>query len=124
MQRSRTTPQGLAAMVLGGALVASFTSGISSASGDTTVPGTDVGGYGAGGHRTSTNGTGRHRAGGTEAPPAPMGRRGRRRGRQCGNATSDVVDGDLEGFAGTTPFGEITPEFIARLCEIDPASPT
>ena len=39
---------------------------------------------------------------------------------ECGNAPSDIVDGDLEGFAGTTPFGEITPEFIARLCEINP----
>ncbi len=38
----------------------------------------------------------------------------------CGNAPSDVTDGDLEGFAGTTPFGKITPEFIARLCEVDP----
>src|SRR6186997_1899019 len=24
-------------------------------------------------------------------------------GGECGNATSDVVDGDLEGFSGTTP---------------------
>ncbi len=39
---------------------------------------------------------------------------------ECGNAPSDVTDGDLEGFAGTTPFGEITDEFIARLCAIDP----
>ena len=42
-------------------------------------------------------------------------------GSECGNATSDVVDGDLEGFAGTTPFGVITDEFIARLCEVDPS---
>jgi hypothetical protein len=39
---------------------------------------------------------------------------------ECGNAPSDVTDGDLEGFAGTTPFGEITEEFIDRLCAIDP----
>jgi len=38
----------------------------------------------------------------------------------CGTATSDVTDGDLAGFSGTTPFGEITPEFIDRLCEINP----
>jgi ABC-type branched-subunit amino acid transport system substrate-binding protein len=40
---------------------------------------------------------------------------------ECGNAPSDVTDGDLEGFSGTTPFGVITDEFIARLCEVDPA---
>ena len=60
---------------------------------------------------------GRHRSGGTDAPTAaeaPTGtdRCGRRRA-ECGNATSDVIDGDLEGFAGTTPFGKITPEFMA-----------
>jgi len=59
----------------------------------------------------------------TEAPAdseAPADTAAEGEGGECGNATSDVVDGDLEGFAGTTPFGEITPEFIARLCEIDP----
>jgi ABC-type branched-subunit amino acid transport system substrate-binding protein len=40
---------------------------------------------------------------------------------ECGSAPSDVTDGDLAGFGATTPFGEITPEFIDRLCEIDPA---
>ena len=39
---------------------------------------------------------------------------------ECGNAPSDVTDGDLAGFTGSTPFGEITDEFIARLCAIDP----
>ena len=39
---------------------------------------------------------------------------------ECGYAPSDVTDGDIAGFAGTTPLGVITPEFIARLCEIDP----
>ena len=39
---------------------------------------------------------------------------------ECGNAPSDVTDGDLAGFAGTTPFGQITDEFIGRLCAIDP----
>jgi ABC-type branched-subunit amino acid transport system substrate-binding protein len=38
---------------------------------------------------------------------------------ECGSAPSDITDGDLAGFSGTTPFGEITPEFIERLCEID-----
>jgi ABC-type branched-subunit amino acid transport system substrate-binding protein len=40
---------------------------------------------------------------------------------ECGQAPSDTTDGDLAGFGGTTPFGEITPEFIERLCEVDPA---
>ena len=48
---------------------------------------------------------------GTEAPAEEA---------QCGSATSDITDGDLAGFSGTTPFGEITPEFIDRLCEVDP----
>jgi hypothetical protein len=39
---------------------------------------------------------------------------------ECGNAPSDVTDGDLEGFTGSTPFGEITPEFLERLCAVDP----
>ena len=40
---------------------------------------------------------------------------------ECGNATSDVTDGALSGFAGTTPFGVVTDEFISRLCEVDPS---
>ena len=40
---------------------------------------------------------------------------------ECGNAASDVTDGALAGFSGTTPFGVITDEFIARLCEVDPS---
>jgi ABC-type branched-subunit amino acid transport system substrate-binding protein len=39
---------------------------------------------------------------------------------ECGSSPSDTTDGDLAGFGATTPFGEITPEFIARLCEVDP----
>ena len=62
-------------------------------------------------HRKDGGARGRPRPDGTEAPAEEA---------ECGNAPSDVVDGDLEGFAGTTPFGEITPEFIARLCEVDP----
>ena len=40
----------------------------------------------------------------------------------CGSATSDVVDGDLAGFAGSTPFGKggADAAFIERLCSIDP----
>ena len=40
---------------------------------------------------------------------------------ECGSAPSDVTGGELAGFAGTTPFGVITDEFIARLCEVDPS---
>jgi ABC-type branched-subunit amino acid transport system substrate-binding protein len=40
---------------------------------------------------------------------------------ECGQDTSDTVDGELEGFAGATPFGKggTSADFIARLCEID-----
>jgi ABC-type branched-subunit amino acid transport system substrate-binding protein len=40
----------------------------------------------------------------------------------CGSATSDIVDGDLEGFSGSTPFGKGGADagFIERLCSIDP----
>jgi ABC-type branched-subunit amino acid transport system substrate-binding protein len=40
---------------------------------------------------------------------------------ECGQASSDVTNGDLAGFAGATPFGKggTSAEFIARLCEID-----
>jgi ABC-type branched-subunit amino acid transport system substrate-binding protein len=40
----------------------------------------------------------------------------------CGSATSDVVDGDLAGFSGSTPFGKggADAAFIERLCSIDP----
>jgi ABC-type branched-subunit amino acid transport system substrate-binding protein len=95
MQRSRTRRK-VAAMVLGGALVASFTQGISSASSDTTVPGTEP---------TGTDGGG---GGGGEVV-------------QCGFAPSDTTDGDISGFAGTTPYSEITPDFFERLCGVDPA---
>ena len=39
---------------------------------------------------------------------------------QCGYAPSDITDGELAGFAGTTPAGELTPDFFARLCGVDP----
>ena len=40
---------------------------------------------------------------------------------ECGFSPSDTTDGDLAGFKGTTPFGVLTEDFIARLCEVDPA---
>ena len=41
----------------------------------------------------------------------------------CGQAASDTVDGDLEGFSGSTPFGKggADAAFIERLCSVDPA---
>ena len=41
----------------------------------------------------------------------------------CGQAVSDTVDGDLEGFSGSTPFGKggADASFIERLCSVDPA---
>ena len=51
----------------------------------------------------------------TAATDAPSGE------AECGIAPSDTTDGDLAGFGGTTPFGELTPEFLERLCEVDPA---
>ena len=40
----------------------------------------------------------------------------------CGSGTSDIVDGDLAGWAGSTPFGKggADAAFIERLCSIDP----
>lgn len=44
-------------------------------------------------------------------------------GSTCGQAVSDTVDGDLEGFSGSTPFGKggADASFIERLCSVDPA---
>jgi len=39
---------------------------------------------------------------------------------QCGYAPSDTVGGDLAGFGGTTPYGQITDQFITEVCEVDP----
>jgi rubredoxin len=39
---------------------------------------------------------------------------------QCGFAPSETTGGDLAGFAGTTPYGEITEDFITEICEVDP----
>jgi len=38
----------------------------------------------------------------------------------CGSAASNTTGGEIAGFAGTTPAGEITEDFQTRLCEIDP----
>jgi branched-chain amino acid transport system substrate-binding protein len=91
MQRSRTRRR-VGALVLGVALVAGGTQGISVASGETTVPpGTEPAGTVGGGEVV-----------------------------RCGYAPSDTTDGDISGFAGTTPAGELTPEFFERLCGVDP----
>lgn len=39
---------------------------------------------------------------------------------RCGFAPSETTDGDLLGFAGTTPFSELSDEFFERLCGVDP----
>src|SRR3989337_1463533 len=39
---------------------------------------------------------------------------------RCGFAPSDTTNGDIAGFGGTTPAGELTPEFFERLCGVDP----
>ena len=41
---------------------------------------------------------------------------------KCGQADGTETEGELEGFAGATPFGSggTDPGFIARLCEVDP----
>jgi ABC-type branched-subunit amino acid transport system substrate-binding protein len=39
---------------------------------------------------------------------------------RCGFAPSDTTNGDIAGFGGTTPAGELTPEFFERLCGVNP----
>jgi ABC-type branched-subunit amino acid transport system substrate-binding protein len=95
MQRSRTRRR-VGALVLGVALVAGGTQGISVASGETTVPGTEPAG-------TESAGT----AGGEVV--------------RCGFAPSDTTNGDLAGFAGTTPYTELAGDFVDRVCGVDPA---
>ena len=109
MQRSRSR-RGVAAMVLGAALVA-IAQGTTSA---TTVPGTEPPG---------TEPAGTEPAGTEPAASAPAGTDGGGGGEvvQCGFAPSDTTNGDIAGFAGTTPFTEISPDFFGRLCGVDPA---
>jgi ABC-type branched-subunit amino acid transport system substrate-binding protein len=107
MQRSRTRRK-VGALVLGVALIAGGTQGISLASGETTVPGTEPAGTEpAGTEPAGTEPTGTDGGGGGEVV-------------RCGYAPSDTTDGDIAGFAGTTPAGELTPEFFDRLCGVDP----
>ena len=114
MQRSRSR-RGVAAMVLGAALVA-IAQGTTSA---TTVPGTEPPGT----EPAGTEPAGTEPAGTEPAGSAPAGTDGGGGGEvvQCGFAPSDTTNGDLSGFAGTTPFSEITPDFFDRLCGVDPA---
>jgi ABC-type branched-subunit amino acid transport system substrate-binding protein len=58
-------------------------------------------------------------SGETTVPGEPVGTAGGEVVR-CGIAPSETTGGDLSGFAGTTPFGQLTPEFFERLCGIDP----
>jgi ABC-type branched-subunit amino acid transport system substrate-binding protein len=94
-------------MVLGAALVA-IAQGTTSA---TTVPGTEPPGT----EPAATEPAGTEPAGtepaGTEVAGGEV--------VQCGYAPSDVTDGDLSGFAGTTPLGD-NPEFFERVCQVDP----
>ncbi len=94
MQRSRSR-RGVAAMVLGAALVA-IAQGTTSA---TTVPGTEPPG---------TEPAGTEPAATEAAGAAAPGGGGGGEVVQCGFAPSDITDGDLSGFAGTTPFTAIT----------------
>ncbi|MET0146036.1 MAG: ABC transporter substrate-binding protein [Ilumatobacteraceae bacterium] len=40
---------------------------------------------------------------------------------ECGTAPSDTTDGALNGFAATNPAGQISDDFIERVCAVDPA---
>jgi branched-chain amino acid transport system substrate-binding protein len=84
-------------MVLGVALVAATAQGASLA---TTVPGTEP------------PGTEPAEPTGTEAGGAVV---------RCGFAPSDTTNGDLAGFAGTTPYTELAEDFLDRVCGVDPA---
>ena len=110
MQRSRTR-RSVAAMVLGAALVA-IAQGTTSA---TTVPGTEPPGTEPAG--TEPAGT---EPAGTE--PAEDRRWPAAKSSQCGFAPSDTTDGDLSGFAGTTPLTD-RPDFRDAVCGVDPAAP-
>ncbi|MDQ3470069.1 MAG: ABC transporter substrate-binding protein [Actinomycetota bacterium] len=121
MQRSRVRRVG--ALVLGLSLVAAACGDDDDESADTEAPTaqTDAGGDTtmAGGDTTeggadTTEGGADTTTGGSDSTAAGGGE------QECGFAPSDVTDGEIAGFAGTTPAGEISEEFFARLCEVDP----
>ena len=103
MQRSRSR-RGVAAMVLGVALVAIRPGNLFCHDG----PRHRTTGHGAGGHRAGGYRAGRHRP-----------RRRRRGRRSAAFAPSDTTDGDLSGFAGTTPLTD-RPDFWEQICGVDP----
>lgn len=112
-------------MILGVSLVAATGAVGASAPPDTDPAGTEA----AATEPAGTEAAGTEAAGsaapGTEtagsAAPGNSGPGGASAVAQCGYAPSDVTDGDISGFAGTTPAGELTPEFFDRLCVVDPA---
>ena len=65
----------------------------------------------------TTAGTGGTTAGTTDGTTGGAAAAGE---QECGFAPSDTTDGDLAGFAGTTPAGELSEDFFQRLCEVDP----
>ncbi len=87
---------------------------------DTTAAGADTTAGGAdttaGGADTTAGGT-ETTAAGSDTTTGGTGGGGEQR---CGFAPSNVTDGAIAGFAGTTPAGEISEEFFARLCEVNP----
>jgi ABC-type branched-subunit amino acid transport system substrate-binding protein len=99
MQGTRTRRK-VGALVLGAGLVAGFTPGIVAASGETTVPGTEPAG-------TEPAGT---EAEGTVGGGVVV---------ECGIAPSETTNGDLSGFAGTTPMTD-RPDFWGQICGVDP----
>ena len=122
MQKSRVMRVGVLLVAL--SFTAAACGSDDDASSDTDAPAASeapAGTEAPAGHRGARRhrGTGRHRRP-LRTPRLLTAPRRPPRKPSAATQPSDVVDGDLEGFAGTTPFGEITPEFIARLCEVDP----
>lgn len=119
MQRSSLRRVG--ALAFGLSLVAAAT-GVASAATDTTEPG---GTESMGTETMSSDAMGTEAMGseamGSEAMTVSS-EPGTSEGgaRRCGYAPSSTTDGAIAGFAGTTPAGELQPEFFARLCEQDP----
>lgn len=79
---------------------------------DTTAAGSDTT---AAGSDTTTAGGSDTTAAGSDTTAAGGGGE-----QECGFAPSNVTDGAIAGFAGTTPAGEISEDFFARLCEVNP----